>query len=131
VPDTHNPQPNRSLGWFIPCYLPLRVNLGGTIITLAGFPVPRSEKDDSSELFAGLMHGTNSTVMLIWRERFIGLAGIDKGQAWVQHIGQKYRNVDCFRSGAHQLLSEHIAARLNGITLDDDWQTGEALNGRR
>ncbi len=124
-------EPPKSLGWFIPCYLPLRVNLGGTIVILAGFPVPKSDKDDSSELFAGLMHGTNSTVMLIWRERFIGLAGIDNGQPWVRRIGQRCVNVDDLRTGAHQLLSEHIAAGLNGITLDDDWQTGEALNGRR
>lgn len=126
-----NHEPARSLGWFIPCYLPLRVNMGGTIITLAGFPVPMSDKDDSSELFAGLMNGTNKQVMLIWRERFIGLAGrFDNGQAWVQHIGQKERLVPNLRLGAHQLLSEHIAARLNGITLDDDWQPPLALDLR-
>lgn len=127
-----NREPPRSLGWYIPCYLPVYVTIKGHRRLTSGFPIPGPNKGDSTELYAGLLNGYGLTVLLVWREQWIGIAGSDPtGQRWVKPIDGPPRLVDCFRAGAHQLLSEHIAARLNGITLDDDWQTGEALNGRR
>lgn len=125
----------RDLGFgFIPTFIPVRFRINGTEHTMAGFAVAKAERDDTTELFAGLCRDAKGgMVMLIWRERFIGLAGrFPNGQAWVQHIGQQERLVPCIKLGAHQLLREYIDARLTKLDPDlDDWRRIEATDGRR
>lgn len=131
--DAANPNPHRNLGWFIPCYIPVRVRIGETEHLLAGFPIPKTDKTDSTELFAGLLRDGDNKVMLIWQEHFIGYAGVHpNGQAWTQAIGKAEQIVPDLRQGCHDLLRAYIAGRLTQLDQElDDWQRDEAQNGRR